>query len=329
MQSNVLNLHLKPKNMNDILFELYGFKFKPNTLYQVTEKLDSSAPSGFVEHKTTKVLHPDVSNSVPGAIFDSELKIWDTGLYDNSKALRKAVPSLDERSKLVKEVIKYIVKPLQLLKGKEYLSQFEDNNTFWDDFRINIFKDKVFNTERPDELLQLYLTVLHRQITPKELESHPDFKNSQYCIVDKEDSIDRKQEKEMGVMEAQSTFFTLLKSKREDLFLILDYLRLSVTPKTDDKVLASLFNNWLKDKTDGFQNYAVFLKTHKFFGTVDGEKELYYHSKIKDLIKKNVIKQKKSEIWFEDEFIGSDLKSATKNIIAQKDLEERFLKQIE
>lgn len=315
--------------MIDILFELYGFKFKPNTLYQVTEKLDSSAPNGFIEHKTTKIIHPAISNSVPGAIFDSELKIWDTGLYENSRALRKAIPSVDERSKFVKDIVKFIVKPLQILKGKEYLSQFEDNNTFWDDFRINIFKDRVFNTDRPEELLQLYLAVLHRQVTPKEFESNPEFKNSQYCIVDKEDSVDRKLEKDMGIMEAQSTFYNLLKNKKEDLLIILDYLKLSVTPKTDDKILASLFNNWLKDKTDGFQNYAVFIKTNKFFATEDGEKELYYHSKIKELIKKNIIKQKKSEIWFEDEFIGSDLKSATKNIVSQKDLEERFLKQIE
>lgn len=315
--------------MSDILFTIYDFKIRPNTLYQVTEKIDTSAPDGFKEFKTSKILHPDISNSEPVAVFDSSLGIWDTGLYENSKALSKAIPSLDERSNFIKTVTKFIVTPLTKLKGKEYLSPQSDNNDFWDNYRVNIFKGKIFNTEKPEELLQLYLAILHRHVTPKVLESNPEFKNCQYCIVDKEDSVDRKLETDMGMMEAQGTFYNLMVNKKDDLFLILDYLRLNISKNTDNKIMVSLFNNWLKDKTDGYQNYNVFLKTHKLLSTKDGEKELFYHSKIKDLMKSQVIKQKKSEIWFEDEFIGSDLKSATKNIMATKELETRFLKYIE
>lgn len=315
--------------MSDILLEIYGFNLRPNTLYQVTEKTDSFAPDGFKLNKTSKVLHPDVSDSVPGAIFDSELKVWDTGLYENSRALIKAVPSQAERTKFVKDVKKYIADPLVKLKGKDFLSQYEDNNDFWDNFSIKVYRGKVFNTDKPDELLQLYLALLHKQITPSPLENHPDFKNSQYCIIDKEDSVDRKLEAELGVMEATGIFFNLLNSKKSDLLLILDYLRLSVTEKTENKVIASLFNNWLKDKTDGYQNYSVFLKAYNFFLTEDGEKEIFYNSKVKELIKKQVVKQKKQEVWFNDEYVGSDIKSAVKNIISNKDLQAEFLKHIE
>ena len=312
--------------MNDILLEIYGFKIRPNTLYQVTEKTDSSAPEGFKEHKTSKVLHPDVANTVPGAVFDTELGVWDTGMFENSKALSKAIPSQEERSKFIKDVTKYVVAPLEKLKGKNFLSQFSDNNDYWDNFRVNIFKGKIFNTDKPEELLQLFLILLHKQVTPNALESNPEFKNSQYCIIDKEDSVDRTLEKEYGMAEAQAVFFNLMKTKKDDLVLISDYLKIGISPKTEDKVLVSLFNNWLKDKTDGYQNYAIFLKTHKFFLTEDGEKEIFYHSKIKELINKNVVKQRKQEIWFEEEFIGSDLKAAAKNILASKDLQNKFLK---
>lgn len=330
MRINDLTLHLNQKKMNDTLLEIYGFSIRPNTLYQVTEKIDSFAPDGFKLNKTSKVLHPDVADSVPGAIFDSELGVWDTGLYDNSKALIKAIPSSSERVKFVKDVKKYIADPLVKLKGKDFLSQYEDNNTFWDNFSIKVYRGKIFNTEKPEELLQLYLALLHKQITPSALETNPEFKNSQYCIIDKEDSVDRKLEAELGVMEAQGTFFTLLNSsKKVDLLLILEYLKLSVTEKTENKVIASLFNNWLKHKTDGYQNYSVFLKTYKFFLTEDGEKEVFYYSKIKELIKKGVVKQKKQEVWFNDEYVGSDIKSATKNIISNKDLQVELLKHIE
>lgn len=315
--------------MNNTLLEIYEFSIRPNTLYEVTEKIDSFAPDGFKEHKTSKVLHPDISDSVPGAIFNSELGVWDTGLYENSPALMRAIPSEAERIKFSKDVKKYISDPLTKLKGKEFLSQYEDNNKFWDKYSIEIFRKKVFNTGKPEELLQLYLALLHRQITPKPLENHPDFKNSQYCIIDKDDSINRKLEAELGVMEAIGIFSNLLKNKKADLLLILDYLRMNVAEKTEDRIIASLFNNWLKDKTDGYQNYSVFLKTYNFFLTEDGETEVFYNSKVKDLIKKGVIKQKKQEVWFNDEYVGSDVKSAVKNIISRKDLQTEFLKHIE
>lgn len=315
--------------MNDTLIEIYGFNIRPNTLYQVTEKIDSFAPDGFKEHKTSKVLHPDVKDSVPGAIFDSELRVWDTGLYENSKALSKAVPSSTERIKFIKDVKKFIADPLTKLKGKDFLSQYEDNNEFWDNYSIKVYKGRIFNTEKPDELLQLYLGLLHKQITPTPLENHPDFKKSQYCIIDKEDSVDRKMETEMGIMEATGIFYNLLTSKKKDLLLILDYLKMSITEKTEDKIIASQFNNWLKHKTDGYQNYSVFLKAYKFFLTEDGETEIYYNTKLKELINKGIVKKKKQEIWFNDEYVGSDIKSAVKNIISNKDLQTEFLKHIE
>lgn len=315
--------------MNDTIIEIYGFSIRPNTLYQVTEKTDSFAPDGFKDNKTSKVLHPDIKDSVPGAIFDSELGVWDTGLYENSKALSKAIPSSDERIKFIKLVKKSISDPLVKLKGKDFLSQYEENNKFWDNFSIKIFRNKIFNTGKPEELLQLYLAVLHKQITPTPLENHPDFKNSQYCIIDKEDSIDRKMEYEMGIMEAQGTFFNLLSTKRKDLLLILDYLKMSITEKTEDRIIATQFNNWLKHKTDGYQNYNVFLKAYKFFLTEDGENEIFYNTKLKELIKSGKVKQKKQEIWFNDEYVGSDVKSAVKNILSNKDLQAEFLKQIQ
>jgi hypothetical protein len=315
--------------MNNTLFTIHGFNIKANTLYQVTEKLDSSASDGFKDFKTTKAIHPDIFNSEPGAIFDGELGVWDNGMYLNSRALVLAVPVETERDKFVKEVLKNITVPLEKLRGKSFLSQHTDNNHFWDNYQIDIKKGKLFNTAKPEELLQLYLSILHMYITPKNIESHPAFKNSQFCIIDKEDSIDRKMEHEMDLMEATGTFYELMKNKPKDLSLILDYLKMSVSENTEPRVLTSMFNNWLKDKTDGFQNARVFLKIYKHFLTKEGEKEIFYYSKMKEFIKKGLILQKKNEIWFEEDFVGADLKSAVKTIMSNKDLEARLLEHIQ
>ena len=315
--------------MSDILFTIHGFKIRANTIYQITEKLDSSATEGFKEYKTTKAIHPDISNEEPGAIFDSTLGIWDTGLYVNSRALREAVPVEAERTKLVSDVNKYITKPLEKLRGAGLLSHSTDNNEFWDNYRISIKKGEFFNTDTVEDLYKIYLSILHKYVTPKALESHPAFKNTQYCIIDKEDAVDRKMEHEMDLMQASGIFYSLLKEKPKDLSLILDYLKMGVSEKTEDRVLTSLFNNWLKDKTDGYQNAKVFVKTYESFLTEGGEKEIFYYSKMKELISKGVIKQRKNEIWFEDEFIAADLRAASRTIMATPDLEKRILKHIE
>ena len=133
----------------------------------------------------------------------------------------------------------------------------------------------------------------------------------------------------MDLMQASGIFYSLLKEKPKDLSLILDYLKMGVSEKTEDRVLTSLFNNWLKDKTDGYQNAKVFVKTYESFLTEGGEKEIFYYSKMKELISKGVIKQRKNEIWFEDEFIAADLRAASRTIMATPDLEKRILKHIE
>lgn len=311
----------------EILFTIHEFNVRKDALYQVMPKMDSEAPDGFKDYKTTKVINPDISNLLPGAIFDRSKNAWDTGFYVDSRALMKAVPNVTERTKLVKDLDKLIVKPIEAMQGKDRLSAKPDNNAYWDNFVVDVAKDKIFNTEKPEELLQLYLLLLHKQIIPSHLESHPEYKMSgaQYSIVDKEDAVDRKLQTEMETMEANGLFYGMMNTKKPDLLMLLDYLGLPVSGDPDNSVLVSMFSRFLKDKTDGFQNAKMFIKGHKKFMTEDGENEVYFHSKLKQLFTKGKVKQRKGEIWFEDEMIGNSFKLAAAAILADKELQKKLL----
>ena len=65
----------KEKN-NDVIVSIYDFEIKANTLYEVQEKMDSSAPDGFKDNSTSKILSFDVEDGYPGAIYDIERQIW-------------------------------------------------------------------------------------------------------------------------------------------------------------------------------------------------------------------------------------------------------------
>lgn len=314
--------------MSEILFTIHDFNIRRDALYQVIPKLDSEAPEGFKEHKTSKIINPDIANSVPGAIFDRTKGIWDTGFYVESSALTRAIPNITERTKLVKDLEKYIVKPIETLQGKDSLSPRPDNNKYWDEFQVYVAKDKIFNTAKPEELLQLYLILLHKQVIPSHLESHPEYKTSsaQYCIVDKDDAIDRRLQFEMETMEANGIFYDLMKNKKSDLVMLLDYVGLPVSGENpDNTVLTSMFNRYLKDKTDGYQNSKVFINAYKKFSTEDGENEVYFHSKLRKLFVKGKVKQRKNEIWFDDQYLGNSFKLAAAKVMEDKELQKQLL----
>lgn len=310
----------------ETLFTIYDLDIKSDTVYQVTPKLDFDAPQAFQDFGTTKVLSTDVDNDVPGAIFDTDKNAWDTGMYLESRALNKAFPDEKERKAALKNIEKYIVVPIEKIKGAGALSHLTTNNKFWDDFRIKIKKDAVFFTNKTEELLALFLAVLHRQVSPSTIATgNHEFAKAQYSIQDKDSVVDRQQQLEMAEMEANGIFYQMLKTKRSDLISMLDYLDISVSQNSEDPALISLFKRFTKHKEDGLQNIKSFLKLAEKVSDEEGETEIYLFSKLKQLNAKGKVKQRKGEVFFEDELIGSNFKTAAAFVMQDKELQKRIL----
>ena len=316
---------VKSKDTDNVILKIYDFEIKKDTLYEIKEKLDTSAPDGFKEFNTTKVLSDTVVDTFPGAVFDRERGIWDTGLYPTSSSFMRAVQP-DFRAAALKSIKENIIKPIEAEKGVDVLDQNSNNNRFWDSFRIDLQRGKVFDTSKAEDLLRLYLLLIHRRVTPKHMESHPEFKQpiSMYCIVDKDSSISVEAEKEMRQAKASALFYNLLGSDREGLIRVLDYLGISANKGTEDGVLYTVFGNFIKSKEDKFQNDKVFIETVEKYQTEDGGEEIDIHSKLKELYIKGKVKNKKGEIWIDDVFVESGWKNAARKVKEDKELKQIF-----
>jgi hypothetical protein len=316
---------VKSKDTDNVILKIYDFEIKKDTLYEIKEKLDTSAPDGFKEFNTTKVLSDTIVDTFPGAVFDRERGIWDTGLYPTSSSFMRAIQP-EIRVSALKALKENIIKPIEDEKGENVLDQNSSNNRFWDSFRIDLQRGKVFDTAKAEDLLRLYLLLIHRRVTPKHMESHPEFKQpiSMYCIVDKDSSVSREAEKEMRQAKASALFYNLLSTDREGLIRVLDYLGISATNATEDSVLYTIFGNFIKSKEDKYQNDKIFIETVEKYQTEDGEEEIFIHSKLKELYIKGKVKNKKGEIWIDDVFVESGWKNAARKVKEDKELKQIF-----
>lgn len=325
----------KPKNVkksliDGVILEIYGFKIKENSLYEIQEKLDASAPDGFVEHRTSKLLNIDIEDGCPGAVFNIKRGVWDTGLYSSSPSLMEAFAS--ETEAVIEKIEECIVKPYEREKGEKALNHLSTNNAFWDSYRIPLRRGKVFNTANIDDLLQLYLCLVHKRLTPKDLESHPAFKQpvSYYLIVDKEANIGREAEKEMIRMKATAVFYSMLGANRDGLFQILDFLGIQANEKTDEATLVRVFNNHINNKTDKFQNDGLFIKAVDEFNTEKGKEIFFIHSKLKQMYKagKGVI-FKSGVVYLDGIHVENGWKNSARKIQQDSELMETFQSMLE
>jgi hypothetical protein len=319
------------KEESNVILKIYDFEIKKDTLYEIKEKLDTSAPDGFKEFNTTKVLSDLVVDTFPGAIFDEERGIWDTALYPTSKALARAISDVDARTLALKSLRTNIVLPIEQEKGEDVLNHTSANNHFWDAFRIECHRGKLFDTAKTEDLLRLYLLLVHKRVTPKEMESHPEFKQpiSMYCIVDKDSSMSREAEKEMRKAKASALFYTLLTTDRDGLLQVLDYLGISATKASDDAVLYTVFGNYINSKEDKFQNDKVFIDAVEKYQTEDGAEELYIHSKLKELYVKGKVKYKKGEVWMDDVYIENGWRNSAAKVRVDQELKQIFASLLE
>jgi hypothetical protein len=282
------------------------FVIKSNTIYTVIPKPDPNAPDGFKEHGTTKLIHPDVTTTV-AAPFDVDMGVWDTGFYMFSPCLRGM--SEAEKKAHVDNVKEHIVDKVEQIKGPGVLRHSADN-TFYDDLPITLYNKVSFNTAEPYQLLMLYLVILGKDLAPKEYVGHPLFKKADYQVVNREKEITNKQQIEINKSKAIGEFWSLLKSDKPKLTIILSYLGISNTSIQDEDTFITVFTKFLEDRQDGYRNSKIFLDTLTKFTGDSGEEELYIYDSLNKLSEKGILKSFKQEYFLGDKNLGNSIKHA-------------------
>ena len=303
-----------------------GVTLKSDTLYQVVPKIDHNAPDGFKEHGTSKLLSPIISETV-SCIFDSNANVWDTGFYVNSPCYRGM--KREEVEIIVDTLQKTIVTPVEQMLGEGKLSHYS-TNTYWDELMINLRNGKVFNTSNPVDLLYLYMAILHNNLAPKEEEEAYRFKKAKYCIVNKQEVVSIRQKREMDKNNAIGLFYTLFHNDKQKLLLVFDYIGLtSVTEDTPETTFNSVFNQFITDKQNGYQNVEIFLQAIDLSSDEAGIREMSIFRDLKTLFNVGVIIRKYSEYFLDEVSLGTNFKDATQKVLQDKNLEIRISEVLE
>lgn len=306
------------------IINLYDFSIRENTTYEVREKLDADAPDGYREYETTKVLVNTVKNSEPGAIWDNNLGVWDTGLFESSTFLKSAIPEATARKAALVKLKKYILDPIEDLKGEDVFDNTSKNDKYWNSYSFDVYRGKTFTTSNPEDLFKLYILVLTKRLTPKELSSHPEFKGSQYLIIDKEESKTKETEKVIRKMRATELFSSYKNSDKSMLYNILDYAGLKgVNERTDESTLMLAFDNFINNKNQGVLNMESFIEAAEMT-TKKGQEILYIYGKLKEYYMENIIKKNSHGIYIGDTYIANSFKVAAELIQADKELKKLF-----
>lgn len=302
----------------DFIIKVPGttFEIKSNTIYTVKPKPDPTAPDGFREHGTTKVIHPDIGDTIT-APFDIDMGVWNTGFYDHAPCLRGI--QLKEKNDHLSNVIKHIVTPVEEIKGKGALRHNADN-TFFDEFVVTLTNKMAFNTAEPLQLLALYVAVLGKQLAPSDEVGNPAFKHASFQVVNRDKEISTREQSTIDSGRAMGEFYYLLKTDKEKLLTIFKYLNISDTLIVEPDVFISVFNRFLTDRQDGYRNGKIFLDHVEKFSTEAGEKELQIFEMLNDLYKAKEVKVIKKEYYLKSKNLGNSLKHAAAKVAIDDEL---------
>src|SRR5699024_9106221 len=185
-----------------------------------------------------------------------------------------------------------------------------------------------FNTNEPEQLLQLFIAVATGVIAPKELENDPNYTSAQFCIENKEKVKSEQQEKDMSEIKTMGVFYGMLKNPKK-LSLVLNYVGVKPPSNFDESLVTSQFKRWVENKNDKYQNRELFLEAAEKADDKEGYQELSYYKVLQDLYRKGVIKKEYEKYLLDGEELGtSSLKTCAENIIKDKGLQSKLMDHI-
>lgn len=312
---------VKKVNKTEELFNVNGLSIKKNAIYKVENRFDASAPSGFQNERTTKLPSSDIGNTI-GCPFTVANQAtgegrYNTGLYEGSACYKQEDPKrVTEKLKMIKD---YIIDPFEKLKGQlGILSQ--SNEKFWDDYRVELYDGRYFNTADPEDILQLFIAMLAGELAPENDQGNPKYKHADFVIVDKAKERTNRTRKAVTVIDAMGRFFILLSENPQKLFAVLKYVGIAnVTDKADSDTVKTMFYAWL-DQND--RNSEAFDKILTDCEDKTFEEVVYLHATLKKVTEtgKGLQKNSVGDYMYNGVPLGKDLKSVARNLVQTLEL---------
>jgi hypothetical protein len=296
-----------------------GLEIKTDSIYKIEHKLDKTAPDGFIRAGATKLPSEGIANITHCRFVDrgQGKGMYDTGLELNSPCYQGK--SEAEKKEILKTLTSYIITPFESYKNMEGVLK-HTNLDFWDNYGIELYEGRVFNTAEITDLLDLYIALNSYDLTPEGQEGNPAFLRADFVIKDAEYAVSINEKRAMEVSNAIQGFMNTLNSEREltiSVLKMLNIIRLSENP-TDSSIITT-FNMWL---TRDVQHPEIFNKVMDKLETEEGKEEVFLTVKVKKLIETRRIRREGTEYLYEGTPVGIDVKSIVSNLNTDGELQE-------
>lgn len=301
--------------------------------YEVVGKLDRDAPSGFIEHNTSKLLMSGIKE-IRSVSYDDVSERYNTGFEVQSPCNSK-IPSY-EREALVEQYVKLIKEPYERAYNKDVSAI---NDTFWagnndgaKPYMCEIYTGKTFDTSNPKDLFDLF-HALTKGYLCEEGEKDADLQKANYCIKNKNRVISLQEERENDKFEATSTFSILLDTvdadKDDTLYTILEWMQISNIRGADKDTLKRTFLKLMGNEKTGYDSAKRFLEAYNLSKTEKGKERMEIFSMLSKLQLRRKIEFKRNQYFLEDELLGNHLKAAAEMALLKPELRESILRAYE
>lgn len=312
-------------NERKLLFTVDGFEVFSNSVYEVKDKVDGDAPSGFVKARVSKIPSSGVGESFPFRyIIPQGMKTgkWDTGFYKESPMYAFT----DDADKKVKELVKNVLEPYRKAVGLK-IAVDETNDEVMDSTSFTVKTKLSYNTANPVDTMSLYAALVTKNLVPPGAAGDSRYAKAFYTVEDKTKVIESKHESHALSYECMKKFSRTYDKDKATLDLIFGWMELKLPANASEETSAAILSEYIKDSYDKAKTFLNLVEESE---TNQGLTKLELYAKLKDAFKKgNKVVKQNGSFFFEGEEIGPDLKSAAENIsknTSLKDVKVELLK---
>lgn len=295
-----------------------GLEIRQGSIYKIVNKPDKSAPDGYQREGSTKVPSYGIGNNTGCNFVENEVTgkgVYDTGLYEDSPCYSNT-PKDEVRMK-VELLQELIVKPFERYIGEPGILS-HSNKEFWDSYTTRLEVDRPFRTENSSDLLDLFISVLSYQLTPKSETKNPKFTRSQYIVEDISKAKTHVEENNDNFVTALTNFTMLYSSNKYLAIKLLDYIGITgVSEDVKSSSLNSMLFSWLSSDD---ANATRMNNAYAIASNAKKSNQIILYSKLKDLSRKGAVSNATGEYYYGDIYLGSDLKTAAENVNNKTDL---------
>jgi hypothetical protein len=283
--------------------------------YVLDHKPDPSAPNGMRE--MTK--YPFEGNTVSEKIFfDEKRRQFDTCFYNESPSLRAIVTSETEREELVKQYVTNIKKKYEKTFNEDL--DPKESNEFWDNYRIEAYVNKQYDTNNINDLMELFHLLNMGAVCEKDEKNPVLRKDASFIITSSEKLKSKSKDKIKIKSQTFLSFSTMLNGDRDKLDLLLQWLGKEDPSKIESEDLGLIYYGVING--DGGEQFCeLFLQADKEYSESEkGKEKMEWFYAIRRLLNKRRIKKSSRGYVATDSdiFLGNTLQDIAKFCLDDK-----------